>query len=172
MRNLLRMPRTTIHTSLLVCLSLLASAASAAELRGKVIKITDGDTVVILDAKKAQHKIRLNGIDAPESQQPFGTKSRQHLGGLIHEKEVRIVWTKRDRYGRILGTVYLDQQNVNLEMVRSGFAWRFVRYSKDEELATAENVARLAKIGLWADENPIAPWEWRKQQSTLRKVLK
>ena len=109
MRNLQRMSRATIHASLLVWLSLLASQLVASDLRGKVIKVTDGATVTILGADKMRHKVRLNGIDAPESKQAFGTKSRQYLGELIHEREVRVEWSKRDRYGRILGDVFCSQ---------------------------------------------------------------
>ena len=124
---------------LLVWLSLLASVASADVLRGKVVKVTDGDTVTVLDADKIQHKIRLNGIDAPESKQAFGTKSRQHLAEMIHEKTVRVEWTKRDRYGRILGEVFCDNQPVNLLMVRDGMPWHFKRYDTSKGLVGAES---------------------------------
>lgn len=166
--------RNTLRTitGLLWWLSLLASTATAAELRGKVIKISDGDTVTILDADKVQHKVRLNGIDAPESRQAFGTKSRQHLGDLIHDREVRITWTKRDRYQRILGDVHCGGCWINREMVSAGMAWRYVQYSRDPELIKAETEARAASRGLWADKSPVPPWEWRRTEADRRKAEK
>jgi len=128
---------------------------------GKVVSISDGDTIkVLLD--QTQHKIRLDHIDAPESHQDFGTKAKHVLGDKIHGREVKVVWKARDKYGRILGVVYLDERNINLEMVREGFAWHFVKYSKDVEYAKAEKEAREKKLGLWAMPNPIPPWDFRK----------
>lgn len=148
-------------TTLLI---LSCAIAPGEELRGKVVKITDGDTLTVLDADKVQHKIRLEGIDAPEKGQAFGTKSRESLGEKVTEKEVLIVWEKKDRYGRILGDVYRDGRHINQEMVEEGMAWHFKQYSKAKELADAEIAARKAERGLWKDPEPIPPWEFRKQQ--------
>ena len=156
----------------LLWLSLLASYASAAELRGKIVRISDGDTVTLLDADKVQHKVRLSGIDSPESKQAFGNRAKQHLGELIHEKEVRIVWTSKDRNGRIIGDVYLGERWINQEMIRDGFAWHFKRYDKRQALADTEKEAREAKRGLWADKEPVPPWEWRKSEAERRKAAK
>ena len=153
----------------LAILLLLCSPLAAGELRGKVVSIADGDTITILDAEKVQHKIRLDGIDAPEKGQAFGTKSREALGRKVHERDVRIEWEKRDRYQRIIGKVYVDSRLINREMVSEGMAWRYVKYSKDPELIRAETEAREAKRGLWADKSPVAPWEWRKTEKERRK---
>ena len=140
---------------------LLSLPAFAEELRGKIVAIADGDTCTLLDASKVQHKIRLNGIDAPEKKQAFGTKAREALGEKIHEKEVRIKWTKKDRYGRILGDVYFWDRHINREMIRDGMAWHYRQYSKSVELQREEDAAREAKRGLWADKSPVPPWEFR-----------
>jgi len=134
----------------------------ADEIRGKVVSIADGDTITVLDADKHQHKIRLEGIDAPEKKQAFGTKSRQKLGDLVAGKDVTVQWTKKDRYSRIVGHVYLGDRDIDLEMVKAGMAWHYRQYSKSTELAAAEAEARKNRVGLWVDPNPIPPWEFRK----------
>jgi micrococcal nuclease len=134
----------------------------ADELRGKVVSIADGDTITVLDAAKKQHKVRLNGIDAPEKAQPFGAKSKARLGELVAGKDVVVDWKENDQYGRILGTVYMDKLNVNKQMISDGFAWFYRKYSKSSELAAAEAGAKAAKRGLWVDANPTPPWDFRK----------
>ena len=85
----------------------LVAPASAGSLSARVVGVTDGDTITVLDAAKTQHKIRLAAIDAPEKGQPFGSRSKENLSRLVYGKETRIEWTKRDRYGRLVGTVWL-----------------------------------------------------------------
>ncbi len=146
----------------MVVLALLG--ADPVELKGKVVRIVDGDTIVVLVGKE-QTKIRLEGIDSPESKQPFGTKAKEHLGNLCHEKEATIRVTGKDRYGRSLGIIFVGKLNVNQEMVASGNAWHFKKYSKDKELSRLEEQARMNKCGLWGgSETPIPPWEWRDQK--------
>ncbi len=130
---------------------------------GKVIKITDGDTIVVLTEDKKQVKIRLEGIDCPESNQDFGNKAKQAVSDLCFGKQVRIEKSGEDRYGRTLGFVFVGDINVNKELIRQGVAWRFKQYNKDEELAKMEQHARLKKIGLWSHPNPVAPWEFRRK---------
>lgn len=129
---------------------------------GKVIAIADGDTLTVRSGEE-NHKIRLVGIDCPEKGQDYGTKAKQALAAMVDGKRVRIEWTERDKYGRILGDVYRGKRWVNGDLVRDGWAWHYVQYSDDERLATAEQEARKAKRGLWADPNePVPPWEYRK----------
>ena len=144
-------------------LLLITATVHAGEIRGKVVSIADGDTITVLDAEKVQHKIRLEGIDAPEKGQAFGTKSKEKLSELVGEKDVVVTWEKKDRYGRILGDVHLGDRLINLEMVQEGLAWHYKQYSKSKELAEAEEEARKAKKGLWADKSPESPWEFRKK---------
>ena len=112
-----------------ILLLLMAATVHADEIRGKVVGIADGDTITVLDAEKVQHKIRLEGIDAPEKGQAFGTKSKEKMSELVGEKEVVVKWSKKDRYGRILGDVYLGDRHINVEMVKDGLAWHFKQYS-------------------------------------------
>jgi micrococcal nuclease len=141
----------------------------ADEIRGKVVSIADGDTITVLDAEKVQHKIRLEGIDAPEKGQAFGTKSKEKISEKVGEKELVVRWTKKDRYGRILGDVYLGDRHINLEMVRDGMAWHYKQYSKSKELSDAEDEARKSQKGLWVDKDPVPPWEYRKAEREKRK---
>ena len=122
----------------------LAANLHAEEIRGKVVSIADGDTITVLDADKVQHRIRLEGIDSPEKGQAFGTKAKEKMSKLVGEKEVVVKWSKKDRYDRILGDVYLGDRHINLEMVKDGLAWHFKQYSKSKELADAEEEARKA----------------------------
>lgn len=128
-------------------------------IEGKVIKVSDGDTITILNPQKQQVKVRLYGIDAPEKKQAYGNKSRKFLSNLIAGKIVEVKEKGKDKYKRILGIVYLDGQDINSKMVSSGYAWAFVKYSNlyiNEEVASKNQ-----KLGLWQDKEPVAPWEYR-----------
>ena len=140
----------------------IATPLPAAEIRGRVISVTDGDTITVLDGGYRQTKVRLSGIDAPEKNQPFGTRSRQSLAELIVGREVLVEWDKRDRYGRILGRVMAEGEEINLRMVREGMAWHYTAFSKSEELRMAEEAAREGRLGLWSDPTPVAPWDFRR----------
>jgi endonuclease YncB( thermonuclease family) len=129
--------------------------------RWLVVSVHDGDTVLCLDRDNAQRKVRLVGIDAPEIGQPFGTKSRDGLRALVLRKSVLVHEHGEDRYGRTLGSLEVDGGDVALLMLSSGLAWQFTRYSDDEVLAAAEDEARAARRGLWADREPVPPWDWR-----------
>jgi micrococcal nuclease len=152
---------------LLLALLLAPADAPDVTLTGKVVGVTDGDTLTLL-VEKTQYKIRLSGIDAPESRQPFGSRAKQSLSGKVFGKTVRVLSEGQDKYGRTLGTVEVDGRNVNVEMVKEGFAWHYKQYSKSKTLAAAEVEARKAKAGLWADPNPIPPWEWRHKEKENR----
>ncbi len=156
--------------------------AEPGEITGKVVSIADGDTITILTAEKKQIKIRLNGIDAPERGQAFGTKSKEMLSHIIGKSDVRVETHGEDRYGRTIGDVFVrtpnsaasdPEANLNFMMVANGYAWHYVRYAPDnKELADAEKHAREKKLGLWADASPIAPWDWRKQEADKKKAGK
>lgn len=151
------------------CLLLLAGTAQATTIAGKVVGIADGDTVTVLDADRMQHKIRLQGIDAPEKAQPFGQRSKEALSALVFGKQVRVEWNKRDRYGRTVGKVVVNGTDANLEQVKSGLAWWYRKYSSEQSAAdrsayeAAEASARAARRGLWRDAEPVPPWEWRRR---------
>ena len=128
---------------------------------GKVVKVVDGDTLTIL-VDKQQLKIRLSDIDTPERKQPFGTKAKQALSDLAFGKQARVIEVTTDRYGRIVGRVYVEGIDVNRELVAQGYAWVYRKYSDDAELLRLESEAKQKGLGLWAEPNPIPPWEWRR----------
>jgi micrococcal nuclease len=132
---------------------------------GKVVKVTDGDTITVLTVDNEQDRIRLYGIDAPEQKgaQPFWRASRDQLASMVAGKTVTVTWDKKDRNGRILGWVSVDQGIwVNKVMVLTGCAWWFERYAPDEDqLREVQEVANEAKRGLWSEPMTVAPWDWR-----------
>jgi endonuclease YncB( thermonuclease family) len=144
-------------------------------LSGRVVRIADGDTITVLDASNTQHRIRLQGIDAPESRQDFGTQSKKKLSGLIFGKNVEVVYDKTDQYGRLVGKILLDGRDINLEQVRAGMAWHYKEYEREQSIedrelyARAEDEARNARRGLWVDTNPSEPSEFRRAERQERK---
>lgn len=135
----------------------------AATLSAEVIGVVDGDTVKVIDDYKKQYKIRLDQIDAPEAKQAFGQKSKQYLSNLVFRKKVSIEWNSKDRYGRILGTLYYQRENVNYRMVKDGYAWAYTKYLRDTRYSDAQQYAEQKQLGLWKEANPIPPWEWRRK---------
>lgn len=131
---------------------------------GKVVSITDGDTITVRPERGASVKVRLIGIDAPERGQAFGTRARQELGELIAGKNVEVIGTEKDRYGRLLGDVRHEGRSINLELIRRGMAWAYVEYDPPPEYVAAEAEARAARRGLWADRSPEPPWTFRRGQ--------
>jgi endonuclease YncB( thermonuclease family) len=137
-------------------------SAQAKIIEGLVVKIADGDTLTLLTSSNKKIKIRLAGIDTPEIKQPFGNKAKQALAKLVFQKKALIEVQTKDRYGRTVGVVFVDGQNVNYELVRQGMAWVYRKYTNDEILYGLEAQAKTKKTGLWADAKSIAPWSWRK----------
>jgi endonuclease YncB( thermonuclease family) len=150
-----------------VFLSLALVEASGAELRGRVVGVEDGDTITIVDGKKRRHRVRISAIDAPEKGQPFGAESRQHLANWLHGESVIVAWSKRDRHARTEGVVIAFGHDMGLEQIRAGMAWWYraqagEQSSEDRQLYEfAEADARRSKRGLWSEDNPVPPWEWR-----------
>jgi endonuclease YncB( thermonuclease family) len=137
-------------------------ALAWADLEGRVVGVTDGDTITVLLSTRLQIKVRLTEIDAPESKQAFGQRSKQSLSDMCFDRPVRLVDQGRDRYGRTLARVYCAGTDANREQLRRGMAWVYDRYVTDRSLYADQDDARNAKRGLWADKNPIPPWEWRR----------
>lgn len=141
---------------------------------GRIVAVLDGDTVTLLDHSNTQHRIRLAGIDAPEKSQAFGQKSKQSLGGLVFAQDVTVETGKTDKYGRQIGKILLGGVDVNLDQVKRGLAWHYKAYAREqsqadrEAYAAAEDAARKFKVGLWRDNEPVPPWEFRR----LRKLPK
>ncbi|HIE3795804.1 TPA: thermonuclease family protein [Klebsiella michiganensis] len=147
----------------LACACTLGFASAArADFAGPVIAILDGDTIdVLIDRQPV--RVRLAQIDAPEKRQAFGTRSRQALSALVFRQSVTVADAGRDRYGRVLGTVYVSGVNVKAEMVRQGMAWVYRQYATDRSLFALEDEARAGRRGLWADPSPVPPWQFRRQ---------
>lgn len=148
---------------LLIITLLSCNLAFANDIYCKVVGITDGDTIKCLTDNKKQIKVRLYQIDAPESKQAFGSKSKQALSNLIFNKHVKIINHGNDRYRRMLGTIYYYNKDINLEMISRGMAWYYPFAKKNEQYKQAEARARNNKIALWADKRPVAPWDFRKK---------
>lgn len=160
--------RSTAALAALV-LAGLGLPAIAATYTARVVAIADGDTLTVLDAERRQHKIRLAGIDAPEKRQAWGQRAQQFLGERVFQRVVRIEVSKKDRYGREVGTVWLEGEDINLELLRAGLAWHYRAYEREQppedraRYADAEQQARERRQGLWSDAHPLAPWEFRRR---------
>jgi micrococcal nuclease len=135
-----------------------------ADFSGRVVGVTDGDTVTVLH-DRTPIKVRLFGIDCPEKRQAFGQKAKQFTSAMAFGQDVTIQEHGLDKYGRTLGDVMLtDGRSVNQELVKAGMAWQYRKYSQDRILAELEAKARKAKRGLWVDPHSVPPWEWRKMR--------
>jgi len=130
-----------------------------------VVGVADGDTVTVLDReRRAQSRVRLSAIDTPERGQPWGTRARQALADKVFRREVRVAPEGEDRYGRVLGRLYVGNRDINREMVREGHAWVYRRYSLDAGLLEDERAAREGRRGLWSlpGSETVPPWDWRR----------
>ena len=155
---------------LIILITIYFSNVSAEEFEGRVIRVTDGDTIAVLMASNQTVKIRLAGIDAPEKKQAFGNRSKQSLSDLVYGKQVTIIWNKTDRYGRTVGKVLFDKVDVNNQQLTKGYAWFYKKYENELSLEDrklyqeSESKAKNSKLGLWYDTNPIEPWLFRKMR--------
>lgn len=137
----------------------------AFDIRGRVVRVADGDTVSVLDENNKQHKVRLFGIDTPERNQPHGSLAGAALADLVDGERVGVVVVETDSYGREVGTLYRGSTNINQAMVAAGHAWWYAYYAPDEHpLRLAQDQARAQGRGLWAQPNPVPPWDWRRRQ--------
>ncbi|EFG1052923.1 thermonuclease family protein [Escherichia coli] len=133
----------------------------AAEIQGKVVRVLDGDTIEVLN-EKMPVRVRLINIDAPEKKQPFGKWSTNQLKSLIAGQPVTVAYSQTDRYGRVLGRVVTTNGiEANRYMVQNGAAWVYDQYNADPSLPALQREAIEQKRGLWADNQPVPPWEWR-----------
>jgi endonuclease YncB( thermonuclease family) len=162
----------------LLALFSFAARAATQTFDTRVVGVTDGDTITVLDANKVQHSIRLAGIDAPEKGQPFAERSKQSLRRMVMGRNARIEWDERDRYGRLVGKAWVTPAGINcaqepcpktLDAGRAqltvGLAWHYLGRHQDEEDSLAyefdEMEARARRVGLWSEPDPVAPWDWR-----------
>jgi endonuclease YncB( thermonuclease family) len=145
-----------------------AAAPQAWLVQGEVTRVSDGDTVTVLDAAHEAHKIRLAAIDAPERRQPHGDAARQALGAAVLHQQVQATCSKRDRYRREVCSLQLGSADISLDLLRAGLAWHYLAYVREQpreqahRYAAAQDEARLAARGLWADRDAVPPWSWRR----------
>jgi len=152
-------------------LAMASAAANAEAIEGMIVGVSDGDTVTLLTAQRQQVKIRVQGIDAPEKSQAFGTVSRQSMAKMVFQKNVQAQCSSTDRYGRKICVIYLNGVDAGLQLVSQGLAWHYKQYAKEQSprdratYAYAEENARAQRAGLWTEQNPISPWDFRKNKS-------
>jgi micrococcal nuclease len=142
---------------LIILCSLLVGAAHAHQ----VIGISDGDTLTLLIDRQPV-RVRLANIDAPEKRQAFGERSKQALSALCFRRDAEFATVDRDRYGRTVATVKCAGVDVNHRQVETVMAWTYTRYNKDARLPVLQEAARRKGAGLWADREPVPPWEFRR----------
>ena len=158
---------SSLHRITSVLLLWLPLVSWSAELKGRVVVVVDGDTLVVLDGGEQQHKVRLAGIDCPERKQPWGQRAKQALSDHVFDNQVTVEWDKVDRYGRTVGKILTDDRDVNLALVRDGMCWWYRKYAGEQSTVdrglyeAAETAARDKRRGLWTDPDPVPPWEWR-----------
>ncbi|MDR0528877.1 MAG: thermonuclease family protein [Zoogloeaceae bacterium] len=138
------------------------------EFSGRVTAVADGDTLTVVTLDTALHRVRLAGIDAPERSQAFGQEARRYLSRLCLGAQAKVVVTAQDRYGREVGVVTCREEEVNARLVAAGMAWVYRGYNDDPALLAVEDAARARKIGLWAERDPVPPWEYRKIQKPMQ----
>ncbi len=173
-----------VHSAVLF-LWLVAGTAYAEQLAGRVVGVHDGYNITIMDQGNQQHKIRIGGIDAPELKQAFGNTAKKSLSDLVFNRNVIVDWRKRDQYRRIVGKVLSSppdcpscpaDRDVGLAQVEAGMAWWSREFRKEQTLADqgyyefAEFVSKRERRGLWQDDDPIPPWEWRKRYARAREM--
>lgn len=142
----------------------------------RVVGVSDGDTITVLDSSKVQHKIRVAGIDAPEKSQDFGNRSKEHLSDLVFGKTVSIPESKIDKYGRTVSRVLVGNTDAGLEQIKAGMAWHYKKYEIEQSPAdrttysSAENLAKASKIGLWSQGVQVRPEDFRHGDKALKPV--
>jgi len=158
--------KIAVWAALMLLLFILQAGAGWAW-TGKVVGIADGDTITVLHNRNDQVKIRLYGIDAPESGQSFGKASKQNLSSMVHGQSVQVEVMDTDRYGRTVARIFVDGEDVNAAQLRSGYAWLYRQYCKDwvcGEWVRLEAEARSSGAGLWVEKDPTPPWQWRRDE--------
>ena len=147
-----------------------ARQATTAEVafRAKVVSVVDGDTWHVLDAAGVPLDVRLDGIDCPESGQPFGGVARRHVRAAVFDRVVEVHRVGMDSRGRVIARVRVEGRDLSLELLKAGLAWHYTDFSRDAALAAAERDARSAKRGLWSESNAVPPWVWRRQPAATR----
>ena len=170
------MPAIVGHLLIVVVAALQPAAATlqpaAATWIGKAEAPIDGDTLRVRDEQDKLHRIRIQGIDAPEDGQPFFKAARDHLAKVTKERELQVTELGKDTAGRTLATIRIKGQDLRIDILSAGMAWHQRSVVEDPVLEAEERGAKARHLGLWIDTDPVAPWEWRaaeEQRKTSRK---
>ena len=169
--------RTALKQFIPLLLAVCASVHAQPRTDVRVVGVTDGDTITVIDAKRQQLKVRLAGIDAPEKTQDFGNRAKQNLSRLVFGKTVTLESRKVDRYGRLVGKVLIGQTDANLEQIKAGLAWHYREYASEQSVtdrlaySNAEARARSSRLGLWSLTNPVPPWDFRSSPRTTIRTI-
>jgi endonuclease YncB( thermonuclease family) len=167
---------STLITTVVLLFTCYNATSAEPNVVGKVVEVIDGDTLTLLDADSSMRRVRLSGIDAPETGQPFAHISQRYLMDLAYGKLVSATCPKVDRYRRDVCTVWVDGIDVSLALLRAGLAWHFIRYAHEqpakerEAYAEAQLTAQKGHQGLWQDKFSIAPWEWRRLKGSTPRL--
>jgi micrococcal nuclease len=149
----------------LLVLFILSYHVIIAQITGKVVGVHDGDTFTLLTKENVQYKVRLHGVDCPELKQDFGKVCKKYTSDVIFNKTVKVEYSKKDRYGRIVGIVILPNGKIlNEELLRYGYGWHYLKYDTNPKWTKLETEAKEAKLGLWKQPNATPPWDYRKEK--------
>ncbi|MFC3159508.1 Endonuclease YncB, thermonuclease family [Chryseobacterium arachidis] len=141
---------------------LLFSIVAFSQTRGKVIKVKDGDTVVVLLSDKTHETLRLAEVDCPENGQAFGKNAKQFTSSAVFGKKVTFYRTGKDRYRRTIAKIFYGKQKyLSEEIIKAGLGWWYFKASKNKELQNVQDKAKEKKLGLWSDKNAVSPWDFR-----------
>ncbi len=149
---------------LFIYLFLTLSLIAKTFIQGRVIKVTDGDTITLLARNNKKIKVRLYGIDCPEKGQEYYQVAKNYLSSAVYDKDIKVEVINKDRYQRSVGVIWLNNNNINIDILKHGLAWHYIAYDKSIAYADAQKQAQLTKKNIWSTKNPIAPWDYRKNK--------
>lgn len=154
---------------LIYLLTFLNSLFLFSQIKAKIVAVKDGDTVVALLNNKTQETLRLADVDCPENRQPFGKNAKQFTSSQVFGKNVTFYRVGKDRYRRTIAKIFYDNEKyLSSEIIKAGFGWWYYKASKNFKLKDVEILAKKKKLGLWSDENAIAPWDFRKMKKPAK----
>lgn len=157
-----------MKTQIIIILTILSPFFILSQTTAKVIRIKDGDTIVVLLETNKQKTLRLAEVDCPEKGQPFGKNAKQFTSDKVFGKAIKFLETDTDRYGRSIAKVYYaDEKYLSVEIIKAGMGWWYHQRSKNIELGKLQEIAKNNKIGLWQNSNAISPWDYRKQKRNV-----
>ena len=165
-----RQPKHFFLLLLLLAIPFSTAYAQTSGFTGQVVSVSDGDSITVLDSNNVQHRIRFQGVDAPDESQDFGPQAKEQLSALVLGQTVEVIPLGRDQYGRVAAKVMLDGRDVGLVLIEAGYAWHYKEFEKEQSkedrklYADSEKRARNSSIGLWVNRSATPPWKYRKSK--------